>query len=344
MANQTINPFENEKPQIVHFEKDESHYEYCRMQMHDIEHVHRRTFLCNMALCIFVCLLSVFRVYIGGFDWLSRSGIDTTRSTAVLTLGTFQILTAMVIILLGYLAWANFRSLNIILEMWYVVVTIVGIVRVDYITGLIGAVGIVFYFFSVRELSHEETLAQMEGYPEFHEKLDMSNSDYVVQTLLAHKGERTGKKKKKFSADYSLRKMKKAPDEASSADGEAGLALAAALQEQINKVQQPEAEAPAKKETAPEQPAADMPAPEMTDLSEAPAAAEAEAPAPAETPDAILAEAEARAKALLEEAVAKANALRSDPAASAPTEQAAPKQDAAPAQQKPRSGSKKKRR
>ena len=107
MANQTINPFENEKPQIVHFEKDESHYEYCRMQMHDIEHVHRRTFLCNMALCIFVCLLSVFRVYIGGFDWLSRSGIDTTRSTAVLTLGTFQILTAMVIILLGYLAWAN---------------------------------------------------------------------------------------------------------------------------------------------------------------------------------------------------------------------------------------------
>ena len=343
MANQTMNPFENEKPQIVHFEKDESHYEYCRMQMHDIEHVHRRTFFCNMVLCIFVCLLSVFRVYVGGFDWLSRSGIDVTKSTAVLMLGTFQILTAMIIILLGYLAWANFRSLNIILEMWYVVVTIVGIVRVDYITGLIGAVGIVFYFFSVRELSHEETLAQMEGYPEFHEKLDMSKSDYVVQTLLAHKGERPGKKKKRLSADYSLRKMKKHTDEDSSAEGEAGLALAAALQEQINKVQPTEAAAakqPEPEMPAPEIPAPEMPAPEMTDLAaEVPAEA-----APAETPDAILAEAEARAKALLEEAVAKANALRTDPAASGTAEQAAPQKDAAPQQQKPRSGGKKKRR
>ena len=39
------NPFNEEAPKIVHFEKDESHYEYCRMQMHDIERVHRRTFI-----------------------------------------------------------------------------------------------------------------------------------------------------------------------------------------------------------------------------------------------------------------------------------------------------------
>ncbi|MBP0971092.1 MAG: hypothetical protein J5753_03535 [Oscillospiraceae bacterium] len=344
--NQTMNPFEEEKPKIVHFEKDESHYEYCRMQMHDIEHVHRRTFFCNLAICIFVCLLSVFRVYIGGFDWLSFSGAaGINESMAVLSDGIFQIITAMVIILLGYLAWANFRSLNIILEMWYVVVTIVGIVRLDYITGLIGAIGIVFYFFSIRELSHEESLAQMEGYPEFHEKLDMSNSDFVVQTLMAHKGDRFSKKKKKLSADYSLRKLKKNPEDSPESDGEAGLALAAELQKQIGKVQNQEKAAQEQQAPAAEAPAeqAAAPAPEMSDLT-ADAAPSADASAAAETPDEILAQAEAKAKALLEEAVAKANALKSDAAAAAPAEQAAPKPQNAAAKQQPRSGGKKKRR
>ena len=58
MENKTLNPFENEKPKLVHLEKDESHYEYCRMQMHDIERTHRRTFICNLVLCIVVCFLS----------------------------------------------------------------------------------------------------------------------------------------------------------------------------------------------------------------------------------------------------------------------------------------------
>ena len=54
MAELKNNPFEEEQPKIVHLEKNDSHYEYCRMQMHDIEKVHRRTFICNLALCILV--------------------------------------------------------------------------------------------------------------------------------------------------------------------------------------------------------------------------------------------------------------------------------------------------
>ena len=71
MATQNNNPFADEAVKLVHFEKDESHYEYCRMQMHDIERTHRRTFFCNLVICIVVCFLSIFRKYIGGFDMLS---------------------------------------------------------------------------------------------------------------------------------------------------------------------------------------------------------------------------------------------------------------------------------
>ena len=84
MANQVENPFENEKPQLVHFEKNESHYEYCRMQMHEINRVHKRTFFCNMVLCMVVCLLAVFRQYIGGFDVLSRSFLNLEDESAAI--------------------------------------------------------------------------------------------------------------------------------------------------------------------------------------------------------------------------------------------------------------------
>ncbi len=338
MANQAINPFEDEKPQLVHLEKDQSHYEYCRMQMHDIEHVHRRTFFCNLGLCIFVCLLAVFHVYVGGFDLLSGHGIDTSRAATVITVGIFQIVSAMIIIVLGYLAWANYRILNIILEMWYVIVTIIGIVRLDYMTGLVGAVGIVFYYFSILELRKEESLAQMEGYPEFHEKLDITKSDYVVQTLLAHKGEHLVKKKKSsvFSTDYSLRKAKKRKDP-DAENGHAGEELAATLQKKINEVQN--AKDDAKSEPAAEpvtgqtaeakpEPAAEAAAPaaaEMQDLTE-------EKADPFTDADAIMAEAEARAKEILAEAVAKAQSLKTD--APAPAQAPAPK----------KSGGKKKRR
>ena len=297
--NQIMNPFEDEKPQIVHLEKDQTHYEYCRMQMHDIEHVHRRTFFCNLGLCIFVCLLAVFHVYIGGFDLMSGHGIDISRPASVLTIGIFQIVSALIIIVLGYLAWANYRSLNIILEMWYVVVTVFGIVRLDYLTGLVGVVGIVFYYFSIRELRREESLAHMDGYPEFHEKLDISNSDYVVQTLLAHKGERLGRKKKtgKFASEYSLRNPKKRRDltESAADERDAGTELAEELQKHIEAQRAPETEA-AKSETEAKPAAAQEPEAAET-FSEA---------------DEIMAEAEAKAKKIIAEAVAKANSLKGE--------------------------------
>lgn len=205
-----MNPFADEKPQLVHFEKDDSHYEYCRMQMHEIEHVLRRTFICNLALCILVCFFGIFQKYIAGFDLLSAplklEGVQ--EMSAILVGGIFQIIIAMVIIVLGYFAWANFHTLNIILEAWYAIVTVIGIVRLDYLSAIIGIVGAVFYFFAIREMRKEQVLSEMEGYPDFPEKFDISKSDIVIQTLLAHQGEKRTKSTL-FTTDYSLRKKKK---------------------------------------------------------------------------------------------------------------------------------------
>ncbi len=204
------NPFGDEQPKIVHLEKNESHYEYCRMQMHEINRVHQRTFLCNMILCMIVCLLAVFKVYIGGFSVLSTPFIGSDDPGAILTGGIFQILFALLDIVLGYLAWANFHSLNIILAAWYSIVTVIGIFKLDYLTAIIGIVGLFFYIFAIQAMRKEGALSTMDGYPDFHETFSIDKSDFVIQTLLAHKDERSafGKKKPIFSEQYSLRKKK----------------------------------------------------------------------------------------------------------------------------------------
>lgn len=349
MSELNVNPFEEEKPKIVHLEKSDSHYEYCRMQMHDIDKVHRRTFFCNLVLCIIVCFFSIFKKYIAMFDLLSRPYLTLDKPEAILTGGIFQILFGMAIIVLGYLAWANYRTLNIILGAWYAMVTLIGVFRLDYLSALIGVVGVVFYYFSIRELRHEQALAQMEGYPEFHEKFDISKSDIVIQTLLAHQGERRTKSTL-FTTDYSLRRKKKKktefgytePEEKDKAE-EAGNALVESLQKHLNEArstEKPAAEAKveaasAEPETASAEPeqapaeaiseTAEAAESAMTDIiEEAPAPAEPEKPAPAESraetvaPEradaeaaaaAILAEAEARTQKILAEAEAKAKAL-----------------------------------
>lgn len=339
MAELKNNPFDDEKPKIVHLEKSESHYEYCRMQMHDIEKVHRRTFICNVVLCIFVCFLSIFKRYIAMFDLLSRPMLDLDKPQATLTGGIFQILFGMMIVLLGYLAWANYRTLNIILGGWYAMVTLLGVFRLEYLSALIGVVGLVFYFFSIKELSKEQALSQMEGYPEFHEKLDISKSDIVIQTLLAHQGERRTKSTL-FTTDYSLRRKKKKntpfgytePEAEKDKVAEAGAVLAETLQKRLDDVQKAKEAAAGeaeKAETAVSE-AAESPAAEtgmadlIPELTEQPETAPAEEAAPEIQPEtkpenieperadaeaaaaAILAEAEARSQKILEDAEKKA--------------------------------------
>jgi len=336
MENQIRNPFEDEKPQIVHFEKNESHYEYCRMQMHDIEQTHRRTFVVNFGLCIVVCFLAVFRKYIAGFGILStqyanvQSDNKIAEGGAFLAGGIFQILFGMIIIVLGYLAWANFHSLNIILETWYAAITVFGIIKGDYLSALVGIVGAVFYFFSLREMRHEQALSEMEGYPEFQEKFDISKSDIVIQTLLAHKGEQRTKSTL-FTTDYSLRRKKKKSSFAAEepADSDKGKELAAELQKRLDEVKDARqartaiasldavaADQKRRKKTEPAQEAAPAEIPPLEIEPQQDAKAEAEA---------ILAEAEAKAKALLAEAAKRASALTQDTAAPQNAPKDAPK-------------------
>lgn len=243
MANQTQtgNPFAEERPQLVHLEKDQSHYEYCRMQMHEIDAAHRRTFFLNLVICIAVSLLAIFQIYIGGFSITGGAGplradlAGMDRFKTVLTFGIVQILVSMVIMLLGYLAWANFRILNIILTVWYFLVTFIGIISLDYATGIVGAIGLVIYIFAVRENQKEAVLAEMEGYPSFQERFDIQKSDIVVATLMAHKGEHRTKSTL-FTTDYSLRRMKKrkAAEEAQQKADQAGEELAESLKKHID--------------------------------------------------------------------------------------------------------------
>ena len=316
MKEQNLTPFEEEKPQIVHFEKDDSHYEYCRMQMHEIEHVHRRTFICNMVLCIFVCFLAMFQVYVGGFGVLSAPFAEIDAPGAILAGGIFQIIISMGIIIVGYLAWANFHSLNIVLEAWYIAVTLLGICKFDYVTALVGIVGVVFYFFSFREMRREQALSEMEGYPDFPEKLDISKSDIVIQTLLAHKGEKR-QKSTLFTTDYSLRRMKKKKTDVfgetdDKEEGAAGVALAAALKKSLDEAKTAEEKPAPAEETAPAEEASEPE--EMEDLTAETEPAEEKAMTPEEDARAqaaaILAEAQEKAKAILEKAEEKKEPVR----------------------------------
>ena len=311
MAEQIRNPFEDEQPKIVHLEKDESHYEVCRMQMHEINRIHKRTFFCNMALCIVVCFLAMFQQTIAGFDILSTPFTVSDKPGMILAVGIFQIIVAMVVILCGYLAWANFHTLNIFLTVWYGFVTAIGIYRLDFFSSIIGAVGVVFYFFSLRAMQQENTLAEMEGYPEFQEKFDISKSDIIVQTLLAHKGEHRTKSTL-FTTDYSLRRRKKKlvlePTEQQRDDR--AESLAEELQKHISDARRQDAAKAAETDVS----AADADAP-VTDETAAPEALPAAEAAPA--PETAAESAETPAE---------------------------PAQDPQPAQQKPKQGGNRKKK
>lgn len=209
MAMENKNPFEDEKPNIVHFEKDESHYEYCRVQMREIERDYQRAFSVNLGICLLVCVLSVFRQFIEGFSLLSKPFEHFEGAGMVLAGGIFQIVIALIVIVFAYLAWSNFRVLNIFLMAWYLIIMIMGIVKGEYLSAMIGAVGSVNYFYAMRAMNRESSLSQIEGYPEFQETMTIDKSDIVVQTLLAHKGEHLTKSTL-FTTDYSLRRKKKA--------------------------------------------------------------------------------------------------------------------------------------
>ena len=348
MAQQVRNPFEDEKPQLVHLEKSESHYEACRMQMHDIERTHRRTFLCNTGLCILVCLLSVFHIYISGFGFFSKPFLTVDSPGSILAGGIFQIILAMIVILLGYLAWANFRTMNIVLAIWYLAVTVGGIAGGDYVSAIIGVLGLVFYVFSIREMRHEEQLSQIDGYPDFQEKFDLSKSDIVIQTLLAHQGEHRTKSTL-FTTDYSLRRKKKsspAPfgfggteEDSGKENGAAGKALA----EELKRLSDTKKHADA------------APADEAAETHDMPDVTEEAAPTPSAEPaadaqaarsaEAIIAEAEAKAKAILADALAQAEALRAaDSSAAQPSAPSGQSAQNPQAQQNPQNKQRKKKK
>lgn len=204
-------PWQDEKPQIVHLEKNQSHYEYCRMQMHDIETAYRHTFIGNLILCILIAFLSIFKVYLQIFGIFSMPFANMEGPGATLGGGIFQIIFAMLIAGLGYLAWANFHSLNLILSIFYGAVTVLGLVRLDYWSGILGVIGLWLYISAIRSMQRETQLSELDGYPDFREKFDISTSDIVIQTLMAHRGER--RSNNAFTTPRSLRKRRKRMEE-----------------------------------------------------------------------------------------------------------------------------------
>ncbi len=223
-------PWQDEKPTIVHLEKNESHYEFCRMQMHDLEKVYRRAFVANAVLCIIVCFLAIFSIYIQCFNVLSTPFAVMDSPGATISGGIFQITVAMFIVVMGYLAWANFRFVNIALTIFYGLVTVLGIYHLDYFSGIIGVIGLWFYIFALQGMQKESHLAEMEGYPDFHEKFDVSTSDIVIQTLMAHRGERSRRSGGVFQNSRSLRKRKKRSEPAPNDENQPSSAEALAKQ------------------------------------------------------------------------------------------------------------------
>ncbi len=220
--------WQEEQPKIVHLEKNQSHYEYCRMQMHDIQKAYRLTFIGNTALCIFISLLAVFQVYIQIFGFFSMPFADMEGPGAVLGGGILQIVFALVILVLGYLAWANVHTLNVILTVFYGVVAFMGIIRLDYWSAILGVIGLWLYIYSMRSMQKEGALSELEGYPEFRDRFDISTSDIVVQTLMAHRGER--RSGGRFNNNRSLRKRRKQTEEPA---GDSAAALAEQIAESL---------------------------------------------------------------------------------------------------------------
>lgn len=155
-------------------------YEDNRMKLEGIRKTYKKGFLYTCAVCLITAFLGVFGVRIEVIS-AAASIFDSIDSFMGRFFGGFtQIASCMILVFLAYLAWANFRKLNIFFLVIYLLIFIFGIKNHSLLSICISPAGIFLYCLSLSAMFDHRELEKEEGYPNFR---------IPVEELLADKPE-----------------------------------------------------------------------------------------------------------------------------------------------------------
>lgn len=167
-----------ERVKHTKLEKDYSYFDSCREAMADIEKINRAAFYYTCLACFIIAFCAMFKQRFQIFSSLGYAMGEPDSFAVIFCGGIMQVFLALVVVVVGYLAWANFHKLNIALFALYAAMCLLGLYHMDIPSLGIGLLGTAMYIRAMLTLPEEERLSKLEGYPYFNERLELSRQDF----------------------------------------------------------------------------------------------------------------------------------------------------------------------
>ena len=167
-----------ERVKHTKLEKDYSYFDSCRETMAEIEKTNRAAFFYTCFACFIIAFTAMFKQRFQIFSSLGYALGEPDSFAVIFCGGAMQIFLAILVVIVGYLAWANFHKLNIALFALYAAMCLLGVYHVDLPSMGLGLLGAAMYIRAMLTLPEEERLSKLEGYPYFNERLELSKQDF----------------------------------------------------------------------------------------------------------------------------------------------------------------------
>ncbi|WP_281527432.1 hypothetical protein [Ruminococcus champanellensis] len=172
-----------ERVKHTKLEKDYSYFDSCRETMAEIEKTNRSAFFYTCFACFIIAFTAMFKQRFQIFSSLGYALGEPDSFAVIFCGGAMQIFLAILVVIVGYLAWANFHKLNIALFALYAAMCLLGVYHVDLPSLGLGLLGAAMYIRAMLTLPEEERLSKLEGYPYFNERLELSKQDFDKEPL-----------------------------------------------------------------------------------------------------------------------------------------------------------------
>lgn len=159
--------------------KDYSYFGHCKSLMRQIELDYRIAFFYTLFVSFIVCFTAMFKKRYQVFSCFAYMFGEPDDFVAIFCGGLSQILISLIVIIIGYMAWAHVRRCNLALFLFYTLMAVLGVIRADWPSALLGLGGVLFYLRALFSMVQDERICTLEGYPYFNERFELSKEDFV---------------------------------------------------------------------------------------------------------------------------------------------------------------------
>lgn len=167
-----------ERVKNVQLKKDCSYYDHCKTMMGQIHSDYRLAFFCSAIICLIVSIAAVFKIRFQIFSVVAYQLGEPDNFITIFCGGFTQVFAAIVVLLIALASWAHLHRGHIFMLLFYGALAVLGIVKSDWPSVLLGAAGVIFYLRAVLAMAEDERMSELAGYPNFTRQLELSKEDF----------------------------------------------------------------------------------------------------------------------------------------------------------------------